>query len=443
MIRLFVIVSLAFTLFAVSDAFAQEDANTYFRKGWSGYGMGNYETAIANFNKAIELNPKHALAYFYRGRCKSEIKDYKSAIEDFDKAIELEPGYAMAYFDRSQARKILGDAKGSEADIAKAQELDASLLANVEPTKKDDNKPEPAKVEPTAKPEPAKVEPIPPDKKNEGEPAVAKNPDKKPETDKKDDISQKAKALSLLDMMAKHGAVPDKIIPKKEIEAEELYNSAKKKRWTRIRPGSTAKSFNLDGALEDINKAIALNPKFASAYLERAYILSSIDERDGKSWAQDPQIMTDINRAIQLNPQYADAFRLRGAIKKYSSDYIGAASDLSQAIKILEKQNVDTKEALITLRSAYEIRADLKLEYIGDYKSAIKDYDKAIELLIKIRPDDPSSPTTYEGRGKAKLKAGDYKGALADLETAYKYNPNATYLKELLPYINEAKSHIK
>jgi len=278
MIRLFVIVSLAFTLFAVSDAFAQEDANTYFRKGWSAYGMGNYETAIVNLGKAIELNPKHALAYFYRGRCRGEIKDYKLAIEDFDKAIELEPGYAMAYFDRAQARKILGDAKGSEADIAKAQELDTSLLANVEPTKKEENKPEPAKVEPTAKPEPAKVEPIPPDKKNEGEPAVAKNPDKKAS-----DISQKAKALNLLDLMAKQGVVPDKIIPKKEIEAEELYNSAKKKMHTRLHPefGSTVKAFGYDEALKDIEKSIALNPKNAQAYLLRAGIRGMIADRDG------------------------------------------------------------------------------------------------------------------------------------------------------------------
>ena len=384
MIRLFVIVSLAFTLFAVSDAFAQEDANTYFRKGWSAYGMGNYETAIVNLGKAIELNPKHALAYFYRGRCKSEIKDYKLAIEDFDKAIELEPGYAMAYFDRSQARNILGDAKGSEADIAKAQELDASLLANVEPTKKEENKPEPAKEEPTAKPEPAKVEPIPPDKNNEGEPAVAKNPDKKAS-----DISQKAKALNLLDLMAKQGVVPDKIIPKKEIEAEELYNSAKKKMHTRLHPefGSTVKAFGYDEALKDIEKSIALNPKNAQAYLLRADIRGMIAYRDGGDDSAISVGLDDIEKALKLNPNYAEAYYKRGVTRKYAGDIQGALADINKVLDIYEKRKVDSKEALNLLRVTYYQRGVMKLENIGDYKGALKDFEKAVELTEKMGED--------------------------------------------------------
>ena len=47
--------------------------------------------AIADFDKAIELNPKDARAYYNRGVVKDELKQYKEAIADYDKAIELNP----------------------------------------------------------------------------------------------------------------------------------------------------------------------------------------------------------------------------------------------------------------------------------------------------------------------------------------------------------------
>ena len=46
-----------------------------------------------------------------------------------------------------------------------------------------------------------------------------------------------------------------------------------------------------------------------------------------------------------------------------------------------------------------------------DYKGAIHDYDKAIEL-------NPNDPQAYIFRGDAKIASGDQKGACLDLEKA-------------------------
>ena len=53
--------------------------------------LKQYKEAIADFDKAIELNPEDSAAYNNRGNAKDEFKQHKEAIVDYDKAIELNP----------------------------------------------------------------------------------------------------------------------------------------------------------------------------------------------------------------------------------------------------------------------------------------------------------------------------------------------------------------
>ena len=59
--------------------------------------LKQYTEAIADYDKAIELDPKLAPAYMNRGVAKYNLKQYSEAIADYDKAIELDPDYAPAY----------------------------------------------------------------------------------------------------------------------------------------------------------------------------------------------------------------------------------------------------------------------------------------------------------------------------------------------------------
>ena len=52
---------------------------------------GDHKGAIADFDKAIKLNPKDEYAYNNRGIAKESTGDYKGAIADWGKAIELNP----------------------------------------------------------------------------------------------------------------------------------------------------------------------------------------------------------------------------------------------------------------------------------------------------------------------------------------------------------------
>jgi tetratricopeptide (TPR) repeat protein len=51
----------------------------------------DYNRAIADYSKAIELDPKSAYVYNKRGSVYSSKKDYDYAIADYVRAIELEP----------------------------------------------------------------------------------------------------------------------------------------------------------------------------------------------------------------------------------------------------------------------------------------------------------------------------------------------------------------
>jgi len=73
-----------------------------------------------------------AMAYFNRGYAKYLCSDFKGAIADYNKAIKLEPKFAIAYANRGTAKEYLGDIKGALADYEKAIQLDPSLRRTVQ-----------------------------------------------------------------------------------------------------------------------------------------------------------------------------------------------------------------------------------------------------------------------------------------------------------------------
>ena len=61
----------------------------------------NFEAALKDFDKAIELNPSSNLAHeilFNRAQLKRiELKEFNSALKDYNLAIKLNPSYVRAY----------------------------------------------------------------------------------------------------------------------------------------------------------------------------------------------------------------------------------------------------------------------------------------------------------------------------------------------------------
>ena len=61
--------------------------------------------------------------YLNRGVSKDDLQDYTGAIADYTKAIEIDPNLAQAYYNRGLSKYNLQDYYGACQDARKAQEL--------------------------------------------------------------------------------------------------------------------------------------------------------------------------------------------------------------------------------------------------------------------------------------------------------------------------------
>lgn len=109
-----------------------ESAESYYHGGFMKAAFGEYEDAIADFDKAIKLKSHGivsylVLSYLARGEAKAKLGKHKKAIADFDKAIKLDPYLAPAYHKRGIVKAELGKYKKAIADFEKARDLFAEM----------------------------------------------------------------------------------------------------------------------------------------------------------------------------------------------------------------------------------------------------------------------------------------------------------------------------
>jgi tetratricopeptide (TPR) repeat protein len=62
--------------------------------GISHQNTGKPEKALADFNRAIEIDPQKADGYLGRANTLNTLGQYSDAIEDYDRAMEIEPTMA-------------------------------------------------------------------------------------------------------------------------------------------------------------------------------------------------------------------------------------------------------------------------------------------------------------------------------------------------------------
>ena len=107
----------------LEKGFRQSAITGFNERAISKMNLKDYNGAIADYTKAIELNPNYALAYYNRGISKKDLEDNYGAIADYNKAIELDPNYTSAYVNRGISKENLGDLNGACADWKKSINL--------------------------------------------------------------------------------------------------------------------------------------------------------------------------------------------------------------------------------------------------------------------------------------------------------------------------------
>lgn len=95
----------------------------HYITGLEKYELQDFKGAIEDYNRFIEINPKHQWAYNRRGEAKRKLDDLTGAIADHTISLENYPTHSGGYILRGYARYKLGNKDGACSDWNKASEL--------------------------------------------------------------------------------------------------------------------------------------------------------------------------------------------------------------------------------------------------------------------------------------------------------------------------------
>ena len=91
----------------------------FFNRAQDKFELADYEDAILDYNKALELSPTEiCLVYSMRGNAKRNLSDFDGAISDQNNALDYDPLYADGYFNRGIAKFKKGDFDGAIQDYS-------------------------------------------------------------------------------------------------------------------------------------------------------------------------------------------------------------------------------------------------------------------------------------------------------------------------------------
>ena len=89
---------------------------------------GDYDGAIADFDRAIEIDPENVGALVNRAVCKQDKDDHLGAISDWDRALELKPDNGGWYVNRGIVKETIGDYDGALCDYTRSVECEPDYV---------------------------------------------------------------------------------------------------------------------------------------------------------------------------------------------------------------------------------------------------------------------------------------------------------------------------
>ena len=172
---------------------------------------------------------------------------------------------------------------------------------------------------------------------------------------------------------------------------------------------------NYRGAIEDYNRAIAIEQDDGDTYYERGHAHLELGEHK--------KAIEDFSQAIAIDRDDAEVYYHRGHAHLELEEYLKAIKDFSKAIAI-DRNDAD----------AYYDRGKAHFE-LGQYQKAIANFTQT----IAIARDDARA---YYDRGHARFELRDHQGAIEDYEKAaelFKQQGDTERYQETLNDIKELK----
>jgi tetratricopeptide (TPR) repeat protein len=313
-----------------------------------------FDEAIAQFDRAIKLDPGNEAAYFRRALAYQKKGDHDRAIADYDRAIELSPEYVYALYDRGLAHSSKGNLDRSLADFDRVIALgpdrgDAYLCRGIVQARKGDRDKAVADFDR----------------------AIGLMPD--------DPAAYQGRATIYYGKGDLDRALADYDRVVKLDPANSLgYRNRALLHWAKG---------DLDRALADCDRAIAASPDTPDGYDYRARINHARGDHD--------RAIADLDKAILLNPKAHQLYLWRGTYYGEKGEYNRSIEDLDQALRL----NSDDPDAYCGRGASHHL--------MGNYDQAIADYDEA----LRRKPGDVRA---LYNRGLAHQAKGEKADAIAD-----------------------------
>ena len=340
--------------FGQAIKFNERDADAFFRRGsaWLLRPEKDYDKAIADFDQAIRLEDKHAKAYFSRGEIWLLKNQFDRAIEDFNAVINLDPKDNFAFNNRGNAWFAKKEYDRAISDYTDAIKLNTKYA--VAYTNRGNAWREKGEYESALE---------------DFKEAINLNPTNAD--------AHRGRALTL-DLIANNQRARD--------------------------PSGSANISNnrpqiknsLDLAIQDLTKAIELDPKDAVSYNNRGILYQKKLEFD--------LAIVDHDKAIALVPTFGKAFLYRGKAWLGKGNADRAIKEYDQALRL----SPHSSDALIGRCLARLLKEDLN--------GAISECSSAVEA-------DRRSADAYYARCLVLIVRSDPQGAMADCNEAIKIDP--------------------
>ena len=362
----------------------------------------DFDGAIADFDRVIQLDPKKSAAYLYRGRAKvfaleKKILDnqsrtselltvvFKEALVSYDGRNSNQANYGLATY-----QKLAPEYDAALADLAQAYQLDPSS--------------------------------------SEAYAAAGQV---------YSDIGKYAPAEELLTKSIK-------IRPNGEAFA--------------VRASIKADRGDLPGALADSNESIKREPKQHKFYAVRADIYEQLNNY--------PKAIQEYDRSIQLTPASENFYLVqyyirRGQAKSHLKQYSNATADISQSIAINNSRGLDS--FLYTVRSSIALEQEKYPIAVNDLTQAIrldaknylalilrsasylylKQYDPALRDINMAIALEPNLPESYVLQGTLLTLQSKFPPALQSFDQALQLTQDNPSKKYLLPDLYYGRGALK
>lgn len=100
----------------------------YFNRGFGRSLLGNYEEAIKDYDKTVELGYNLAQTYYERGQCYDQMNELDKAMADYTKAIQEDKEYLDAYNSRAIIKLRQEKTKEGIKDLDMVIKIDSNFV---------------------------------------------------------------------------------------------------------------------------------------------------------------------------------------------------------------------------------------------------------------------------------------------------------------------------